>query len=160
MLRRARKREKCRSCTLLRTCHVRGGPRWREQVRLLAAGKEMHVSGSKTRTDLLTERVELLPCRDESHREPSPEQLAAFQKKFEIKDKELAEQLIYALEGDCAGSSDLEQLAKSISGAGREEHQLDVLFRLLDGERSGNISTSAVNQQLRKVRVFLPAECL
>lgn len=117
------------------------------------------MQAAQTRTELFTERVELLPIYQDSPSSPSPEQLAAFQKKFEVKDKELAEQLIYALRAterhDADGISDLEQLAKNISESGHEEHKLEVLFRLLDSDRSGSITTSSVDNQLRKVPRFL-----
>lgn len=112
----------------------------------------------KTRTALFTERVELLPLEGGAGAEPSPERLAAFQKKFEIKDKDLAAQLVYALEASAGAEehvTDLEQLAKNISAAGHEESKLAVLFRLLDVERTGVITASAVDQQLKKVRVMM-----
>lgn len=120
----------------------------------------MHAPVGMTRTELFTERVELLPTTSTDgarSRRHTPEQIAAFQKKFEIRDKDLAAQLIYALESsDPDGASkDLEQLAQSISGSGNEERKLDVLFRLLDVEHTGTITASAVDQQLRKVRSMI-----
>lgn len=107
----------------------------------------------KTRTALFTERVELLPVSG-TPTQPSEEHIAAFQKKFEIKDRDLAVQLLYALDASTGADErvqDLEQLAKNISAAGNEESKLAVLFRLLDVERSGVISAAAVDQQLKKV---------
>ena len=107
----------------------------------------------KTRTALFTEHRELLP-EETAASSPSPERLAAFQKKFEIKDKDLAAQLIYALEGSSGADErvgNLEQLVKDISAAGHEDSKLEMLFRLLDVERTGIISASGVDQQLKKV---------